>query len=167
MQNEVSLRTTGKELCFLALYAYENGHHPLEEMVPFEWLKEIYAFDPEENYLPSLKISDRGVFAHGEEIFRGIINELTFLDKEITPHVKNRPFERLFPVDRAILRLGTYLIIFDRTIPSEAVFSLCGKFADLYGEPESPSYIQGILGTIAKKWRTPPSLGASDGKSIF
>lgn len=167
MRNDVLVRTTGKELCFLALYAYENAHHPLEEMVPFEWLKEIYAFDSEEGYLPPLKTSDRGIFAHGEEIFRGIINELTFLDKEIAPHIKNRPFERLFPVDKAILHLGAYLIIFDRTIPSEGVFSLCGKLADLYGEPESPSYIQGILGSIAQKWRTPPSLGASCGKDIL
>ncbi|URA10515.1 transcription antitermination protein NusB [Thermospira aquatica] len=155
MENKVFVRTTGKELSFLGLYAYDIGSHPLPEILDMSWLKDLYAYDKEEGWLPNLAPSDRGIFRHAEEILRGVLNELPTLDQEIAPLVKNRPFERILAVDKAILRLGAYLIIFDRTIPSEAIFSLCGEFADLYGEDETPSYIQGILGSLAKKWRTP------------
>lgn len=152
MANEVFVRTTGKELCFLALYAYEVSGAPLNEIVSLSWLRDIYAFDAEEGYLPNLLLSDQGVFRHGEMILRGVLNHLSFLDNEYAPFVK-RSVEKLFTVDKAILRLGTYLMVFEREMPAEAIFSLCAKFADMYSEPEAPSYIQGILGSVAKKWR--------------
>ncbi len=155
MENKVFVRTTGKELSLLGLYAYDIGNHTLPEILDLSWLRDIYAYDNEEGWLPALSLSDRGIFRHAEEILRGVLNELPTLDQEIAPLVKNRPFDRLYAIDKAILRLGAYLIIFDRTMPGEAIFGLCGEFADLYGEPETPSYIQGILGTLAKKWRTP------------
>jgi len=153
MAGDVFVRTTGKELCFLALYAYDILRPSIHEIADFSWLQEIYAFDNEENYLPSLSLSDQGIFRHGEMIFRGVVNELSLLDQEIAPFLK-KPMERLLVVDRALLRLGAYLVIFDREMPAEAIFSLCAQFADLYSESQAPSYIQGILGSLAKKWRS-------------
>lgn len=158
MANEVFVRTTGKELCFLALYAYDVAGHSLQEVSSFVWLMDVYGFDREEGYLPPLSLSDKGIFRHGEMIFKGVVNELALIDNELLPFLK-RPIDKLFAVDKAILRLGAYLIIFEREMPSEAIFSLCAKFADLYGENEAPSYIQGVLGSLAKKWRNQPQDG--------
>ncbi|MCX7881822.1 MAG: hypothetical protein N2314_01220 [Brevinematales bacterium] len=158
MENEIFVRTTGKELCFLALYAYDVAQPSLQDIVSFSWLKDVYAFDKEEGYLPAISISDRGVFRHGEMLLKGVLNQLALLDEELIPFLK-RPMEKLLAVDKALLRLGAYLVIFEREMPAEAIFSLCAKFADLYGDGEAPSYIQGILGSLAKKWRNPPKDG--------
>jgi|GEM_PF-2212042 N utilization substance protein B len=155
MANNPPVRTTARELALLILYAYEMGDYNIATVTDSSWLEEMYQFDPEENYLPPVRPSDRGIFHLAEEVSRGVLNEITLLDKELTPLIKTRSFERVPVIDKIILRLGTYLLIFDSTIPKEAVFSLCARFADLYSEAESAPYIQGILSNIAAKWRTP------------
>ena len=53
-------------------------------------------------------------------------------------------------VDLAILRLGTYELLFDESIPNGVAISEAVELAKRFGGDDSSSFINGILGSLAR-----------------
>ena len=91
-----------------------------------------------------------GDLGYVQTVVRGVINQLPALDAQIGAVSKGWELHRLGSVDRNILRLAVYEIVFMDDIPvgvaiNEAV-ELAKKFSDL----QSARFINGLLGTVAK-----------------
>jgi N utilization substance protein B len=86
-------------------------------------------------------------FSHG--LFNGTIENLEMLDKEIKDHLKDWDYDGIGKVEKAIMRLGAYEILVDKTdraiIINEAV-ELAKELAD----EKSPQFINGVLDAIGK-----------------
>jgi N utilization substance protein B len=82
-------------------------------------------------------------------LFDGTIQHLDAIDAEITHYLKEWTMESLGKVEKAILRLGAYEILIEKTdraiIINEAV-ELAKKLAD----EKSPQFINGVLDAIGK-----------------
>lgn len=86
-----------------------------------------------------------GIEAHREEI-----------DRLIEERAEGWPLERLHSVDRNILRLAIYELLYREDIPAEVVINEAVELAKKYGTERSPAFINGILDRILKeKERTP------------
>lgn len=72
------------------------------------------------------------------------------LDATIEQTVENYKPERIDPVDRAILRLGTYEIFFKEEIPAPVTINECIEIARKFGSDESPRFINGVLDKVSK-----------------
>ena len=90
------------------------------------------------------------------EYFRELIHQvpahLGDIDREIG-QVLDRPFQEVDPVERAILRLGTYELRFRPDIPFRVVINEAVQLAKVFGAEHGHKYANSVLDKIARKLR--------------
>jgi len=116
------------------LYAHDIGNPEVQQF--------------SEDLLEEKKIRNKQrEFALG--LYNGVLEHLETIDNEIKAHLKDWDFERLDHVDKSILRLGTYELLYtdhDRAvIINEAV-----ELAKELGSDQSPKFVNGVLDAIEK-----------------
>ena len=97
---------------------------------------------------PQKEISEKD-HAYIEEKYENICAVLPEIDEKIAGAAKGWKLERIGKSDLSILRLGVYEMLYDDDIPvaiNEAV-----ELAKSFGENESASFINGILGKLARQ----------------
>ena len=117
------------------LYAYDLGNENIADFT--------------DDILEEGKIRNKQrEFSQG--LFNGTIENLEMLDKEIQDHLKDWDYDGIGKVEKAIMRLGAYEILVDKTdraiIINEAV-ELAKELAD----EKSPQFINGVLDAIGKE----------------
>lgn len=85
-----------------------------------------------------------------DSIAKKILLNKDKLDSSIEAVVDNYKPERIDPVDRAILRLGAYEILFKEDIPAPVSINECIEISRRFGSSDSPRFINGVLDKIAK-----------------
>ncbi|MEO1958552.1 MAG: transcription antitermination factor NusB [Nautiliaceae bacterium] len=105
--------------------------------------------DQAEEYLEERKIKgQKKEFALS--LFNGVLENLEAIDKEIKNHLsKDWEFDRLDNVDKAILRLGVYEILFT-DLPYQVAINEAVEIAKLLSNSTSTRFINGVLDRIAK-----------------
>lgn len=83
-----------------------------------------------------------------EEIVEGVLNNLEQIDKTITEVSENWDINRMGYIDRNILRIGTYEILFRNDIPPAVSINEGIELAKKYGDDDSPKFVNGILNRI-------------------
>jgi len=85
-----------------------------------------------------------------------ILNQIPTLEEEleslITPHI-GREFNVLDPVERAILRLGTYELKYREDVPTKVVLNEMIELAKVFGADHSYKFINGVMDKLAKTLR--------------
>ncbi|SRR5258706_1046119 len=79
-----------------------------------------------------------------------IISQSVKIDAIIIKAAPEWPIAKINKIDLAILRLATWEIIEKKT-PEKAVIDEAVELAKEYGSEASPSFVNGVLGTILKK----------------
>ncbi|HDM70449.1 MAG TPA: transcription antitermination factor NusB [Thermotogales bacterium] len=83
---------------------------------------------------------------------KGIIENLEKIDSLIKAHLFKWSFNRLSSVDRNVLRLGVYELLFENDIPIEVTLNEAIEIAKKYGSEKSGKFVNGILDRIAKNY---------------
>jgi N utilization substance protein B len=83
-----------------------------------------------------------------EELVQGILKHKESIDKKLSDIVENYSPSRVAPVDRAILRLGTYEILHCDDIPRAVSINEAIEIAKKFGSTESARFINGILDAL-------------------
>lgn len=74
------------------------------------------------------------------------------IDELIRKNAPSWPIEQIAPVDLATLRLAIWELLFkDTKEPYKVVIDEAVEIAKEYGSDSSPSFINGVLGTIVEK----------------
>jgi len=80
------------------------------------------------------------------EVVSGVINRLPVLDELIRKHLVNWELDRLSAVDRNLLRLALYEIIYRSDIPHAVSINEALELAKKYGSTgEAVGFINGVL----------------------
>jgi N utilization substance protein B len=79
-----------------------------------------------------------------------IISKLDELDADIEEASESWTISRMSKIDLSIMRLAYYEMLFDETVPLQVAINEAVEIAKLYGGDNSPSFINGILGKLAK-----------------
>jgi len=85
-----------------------------------------------------------------EEIFFGTLRHIDEIDRVISRIAEHWHLERMAAVDRNILRLATYELLYRPDIPIKVTINEAIEIAKKYSSEESPSFINGILDRVAK-----------------
>ncbi len=85
------------------------------------------------------------------ELIRGVVEHSSEIDAMIRNQLENYSFQRLAAVDRNILRLGTYEILYASHIPPQAAINEAIEIAKRFGTEESARFVNGILDKILKR----------------
>lgn len=84
-------------------------------------------------------------------LLSGVEENITNIDGYLKSTSENWSLERMPIVDRSILRLATYEMIFVEDVPLSVSINEAVELAkDFGGEDESPRFVNGVLGKIAK-----------------
>jgi len=88
-----------------------------------------------------------------KKIVEGVVEHLDKLDKVIQSSAPERPISQLSLVDRNVLRIGLYELLFqDKTeVPPKVAINEAIELAKNFGGPASGKFINGVLGTIYKE----------------
>jgi transcription antitermination protein NusB len=82
------------------------------------------------------------------ELLTGIDQHLGEIDSAIRDALQNFSFHRLTTVDRSILRVATYEVLFSDQIPAPAAINEAIEIAKRFGTEESPAFVNGVLDRI-------------------
>lgn len=85
-----------------------------------------------------------------EIVVRGVSQQTPSLDAQINAVSQGWEVHRLGFVDRSILRLAIYEIVFMDDIPAGVAINEAVELAKKYGDDESPRFINGLLGTVVR-----------------
>jgi len=96
------------------------------------------------------KIKDSKLKNDVEKYARGIYDRMTEIDSLISQYLINWDFTRISHLERSVLRLGTYELLYEMDIPIEVTLDEMIEIAKKYGSEESGKFINGILDKIAK-----------------
>lgn len=107
--------------------------------------------DIEQHFLEEqlLKGAQRTYF---DEIFRGVPKQLDVIDQHLSEFV-DRPVNAIDPVERAVLRIGTYELVYRLETPYRVIINEGINLAKCFGAEGSHRYINGILDKVAQKVR--------------
>lgn len=99
---------------------------------------------------PEKEISKKD-HAYIEEKYENICAVLPEIDEKIAGAAKGWKLERIGKSDLSILRLGVYEMLYDDDIPVGVAINEAVELAKSFGENESASFINGILGKLARQ----------------
>lgn len=131
------IRKKGREIALQILYQKDITNFPLDEIIS--------------NYKEYLNIENIESFKFAEELVRGVVENLEFIDEMIKKYTPSWPFERLNLTDRNILRLAIYEMFFRPDIPEVVSINEAIELAKIYSTDDSPAFINGVLDSIYKK----------------
>ena len=82
------------------------------------------------------------------ELVLGTIEHLADIDERIRSVAENWDLARMAVVDRNVLRLGTYELVYREDIPGKVAINEAVELAKRYGTAESGTFVNGILDRI-------------------
>lgn len=86
--------------------------------------------------------------AYIEELVEGTCHHVQVIDRLLVDYLKGWKIERLSRVDKDILRLATYEMIYRDDIPPKAVINEALELAKIYSTDESSKFVNGVLGQM-------------------
>ena len=123
-------------------------------------MQALYEWDFKEKDEKDLsKIVDRNIteFAPGikdenfiKDLAQGIIDNLEEIDKIIEKYAPQWPIDQITTIDRNVLRLGVYELVFYESTPSRVAINEAIEVAKSFGGESSGKFINGVLGAIYK-----------------
>jgi N utilization substance protein B len=110
----------------------------LEEIIDYQ-IKEI-----DENF------ENRDFVAY---LVKSVIENQKELDKLIVKYAPEWPLEKITAVDRNILRIGIWELVFDDSIPPRVSINEAIEIAKAFGGESSGKFVNGVLGAILNEHR--------------
>ena len=89
---------------------------------------------------------------HGfaKDITRGVMDNIKQMDRYITKYATEWPLDQITIVDRNILRIGVYELVFNEEIPAKVAINEAIEIAKTFGSESSGKFVNGVLGAIYK-----------------
>lgn len=105
------------------------------------------------------QLDESGAFENNREFRRakkyalllaeGIIEKINEIDAKINPLLsKDWKWERISPVDRSILRLATYELLFVENVPPIVAINEAVELTKTFAASESKSFVNAILNSV-------------------
>ena len=90
-------------------------------------------------------------------LVRGVAEHQARIDELLTTYAQGWSLERMPAVDRNVLRLGVYEVLYVADVPDPVAVSEAMNLVRDLSTDESPSFVNGVLGSII---RNKPALSA-------
>ena len=82
------------------------------------------------------------------ELVEGVVERQARIDELLATYSEGWTLARMPAVDRTILRLGTYELLWREDVPDVVVLSEAVRLATELSTDESPRFVNGLLGRI-------------------
>lgn len=142
-------RSRAREVVLQLLFQWDQNPNP----VPREAI---------EQFARDRLLGDAELLAYCLTLVDGVVKHKDEIDARITGVAENWRLSRMMPVDRNVLRLGTYELLFDPNAqPLEVVINEAVELSRRFGSEESPKFVNGILDQIAQPLKSKGEAGTT------
>lgn len=98
------------------------------------------------------KIDKEKNIQYASSVLEETSKHLEEIDQKIQSALKDWTIQTLSRVDLAIMRLSVTEILYLKDIPTQVSISEAIELAKEFSTPDSPSFINGVLGTISDRY---------------
>ncbi|MEL3906880.1 MAG: transcription antitermination factor NusB [Treponema sp.] len=133
-------RRRGRILAFQALYAWDAGEVPVTDLLLFPWVER-----------PEGQEDSDDDFLFSRLLVLGTVEHITEIDQFIVKNLEHWDFSRLKLVDKAVLRLSTYSLLFQPDTDPKIVINEAVNIARSYGTDDSFKFVNAVLDSIKKE----------------
>lgn len=131
-------RSKSRELALQMLYQWEVGKHSPANV--------------EQTFMQGRNISP-DVDSFARNLFEGTVSEVESLDRTIARHAKNWRTSRMPAIDRNILRMALWEMLYHPETPGAVVINEALELARRFASTDSVEFINGVLDAI---WKSLP-----------
>lgn len=86
-----------------------------------------------------------------KKLTRGVVDEQANIDEILQPIAPDWPIDQIARVDRNILRIGVYELLFMKDlVPPKVAINEAVELAKAFGSDNSSKFINGVLGTVLR-----------------
>ena len=83
------------------------------------------------------------------ELVKGVVEKKSEIDKVISRFAPAWPIDQVSVIDRNILRLAIFEILFDNRVPIKVAVSEAVYLASTFGSETSIKFVNGVLGSVS------------------
>lgn len=87
---------------------------------------------------------------YAREIVDGVIDNADEIDEQLITYSKDWPLERMPAVDRAILRIGAWEILYNENVPTAVAIDEAVELAKEFSTDDSGAFVHGVLARISR-----------------
>lgn len=87
---------------------------------------------------------------YAREVVDGIIDHHDEIDEQITTHSRDWKIERMPAVDRALLRIGVWEILFNDAVPTAVAIDEAVELAKEFSTDDSGAFVHGVLARVSR-----------------
>ena len=92
--------------------------------------------------------TDTVINEYSVEIIEGVMAHGTQIDEFLGTYSQGWTLDRMPAVDRMILRVGTWELLYNEDVPDTVAVSEAVQLATMLSTDESPTFINGLLGRL-------------------
>jgi N utilization substance protein B len=87
--------------------------------------------------------------AFARELLEGVLRNKAEIDRNIQKFAPAWPIEQIAMIDRNILRLAIFEVLFDNKVPIKVAISEAVELAKTFGSENSAKFVNGVLGSVS------------------
>ena len=129
-----SYRHKARTIALQALYEVDSAARPADSVV--------------ERLLSETDLNEETA-AFVRELVAGAVGNKDKIDGSIKKYAPAWPLEQIAMIDRNILRLAIFEILFDNKVPVKVAVSEAVELAKTFGSESSPKFVNGVLGSVS------------------
>jgi N utilization substance protein B len=80
----------------------------------------------------------------------GVVERIADIDEKLNAFSPNWSVEAMTAIDRNVLRLGAYELLYDESIPSRVAINESIELGKVFGGEASGKFVNGVLGALYK-----------------
>lgn len=133
-------RSQGRETALKILYQLDVTQNPVQEVL--------------QNYLKHHRVAV-SLQPFVKHLVEGAAGHLGQIDALLSRHATNWSLARMAMVDRNVLRLATFELLFETETPPKVVINEAVELAKRFGSSDSSKFVNGVLDAIHKEGARP------------
>jgi N utilization substance protein B len=147
------------------LYAEPLGDRRRARAVALQVLYELDATSHDVERAVERRIEDDETPAHAANYARRLVHGVqanqSAIDEQIARAAPAWPLDQMSRVDKCILRVAIYEMLFESDLPTRVAINEAVELAKLFGHETAPRFVNGVLGSIERGRRDQPGEDAT------
>ena len=144
-------RRVARELALKILFDLRDRQCDIRQVLDRFWANFRFAEDELGEPLDELSAPlPAEIQSFAEGLVTGVFSNLDHIDDVLKQYSTNWTLERMARVDRAILRIATYELLFCPQVPGSVVINEAIEIGKRFGSKETPGFVNGILDQVAR-----------------
>lgn len=104
-------------------------------------------------------IANRNIDAYDDDadseyvhrVVKGVIDHVDVINKHITDVAPEWPVDQIASIDKAILRLAIFELLYDTDVPPKVAINEAVELGKTFGSESTSRFVNGVLGTLYRK----------------